>query len=727
MKIRVFVILVLLFLFILLKGSEAEPKIGLVLSGGGARGLAHIGVLKVLEEYKIMPDYITGTSMGSIIGALYSLGYTAAEIEDIVMSQDWDELLYDHVPMSRLSLEEKNDQSRYIGSFPIEGYKIMLPKSLVTGQNVSQLLTRLTISAHQVEDFSNLPISFLCIATDIETGEAVILDSGYLPEAIRASMSIPSLFCPVEYEGRLLVDGGLVRNLPVTDCLNMGADFIIGVDVGNGLYKREELNSLVRIMEQSIAFQGAASTREERKLADILIEPEVDEFGITEFNEADKLIALGASAALKVEDKLTELSSRLNKKYEPIPNANPELIYLEDIVFSGLEQVSKNLVLGKMRLKKSSRVSIDKIDSAISQLYGSGYFERVIYRLEWDNNGYILQIRVWEKNTKLFRVGFHYDSDRKAGVLLNTTFRNFAVMGSKISIDLQLGDYQYFRWAEFVHTGWEPGFGVGWDAYYNKFKFNIRDRKGTQLARFNIELTGSVIDLKTIFSNSFAVGSNIECVNIKSTGEFVPPEWGNADNETFWLRNSFYARIDNVDRAVYSTQGIKLYVEGRNYYSLKTNADTDKEFRRFILDGEVLIALSHRLSFASGGFLGFLDTHNLPYEERLYFGGLLEKDNSRPFMGLNFGEVAAEEGYLGRLRLQYEPWDGKFIILRYDFARIISDFPYSPSENFVMRGYGLSLGMQTPIGPIELTLMGSSRRPDEIRSYISIGYGIIDN
>ena len=152
-----------------LSGSEESPKIGLVLSGGGAKGLAHIGVLKVLEEYDIIPDYITGTSMGSIIGALYSLGYSAAKMEKVILAQDWDELLFDYIPLNRIALEEKFDEGRYAGSFSIEGFKINLPKGLVTSQNISQLLSYVTICAHQVDDFSNLPIPFFCIGTDIET------------------------------------------------------------------------------------------------------------------------------------------------------------------------------------------------------------------------------------------------------------------------------------------------------------------------------------------------------------------------------------------------------------------------------------------------------------------------------------------------------------------------------------------------------------------------------
>lgn len=715
----VIVLLICMFIF----GNESSPKLGLVLSGGGAKGIAHIGVLKVLEEYNITPDYITGTSMGSIIGALYSLGYTASEMEEIILSQDWNELLLDYVPLNRIALEEKDEKGRYAGSFPIEDYKITLPKGLVAGQNVSQLLSKLTIFAHQVEDFDNLPIPFLCIATDIETGEAVVLDSGYLPEAVRASMSIPSMFTPVEYDDRLLVDGGLVRNFPVSDCVDMGADIIIGVNVGSGLLKRDKLNSLVRIMEQSIAFQGAYSTEEERKLADILIEPEVSEYQITEFTKGEELIALGEDAARKHLAELDSLVENYELKSRRIPMANPDKVYIENIRFEGLEKVSKNLVIGKMSLDENSRVSVDDIDTAISKLYGSGYFERVVYKLEWGNNGYILRIRVLEKNTTLFRFGFHYDSDNKSSLLLNTTFRNAVVMGSKVSIDLGLGDTRSFRWSEFVHTGWKPGFGLGWDIYYDKFDFIYRI-DGEQIASLNIQNTGSIMDFSTIFSNSFTAGMNIDLRKIKTTGEIIPEEWETADEQSLWLRNAFYIRVDSRDKAIYPTGGISLYLEVKNFYCQKQLEYVDENFTRIFLNGEVIIPICKRLSWSAGGFLGIFDTDELPNEEVFYLGGFSAKDNARPFAGLNFGEIAAKEAYTGTLKLQYEPWDGFYLSARYDLGTAKQDFLGFPADELFMQGGALSFGMNTPLGPIEYTLMYNDQHEGDLRTYVKIGYDL---
>ncbi len=235
---RFYVILsIILFFFFqtLAQEPSKRPKVGLVLSGGGAKGLAHIGVLRAMEKAGLTPDYITGTSMGSIVGGLYAIGYSADEIDSIVSTVDWDELLTNEIPLSDIAIEEKEYYGRYIAELPIEGVKVSLPKGLIEGQKLTELLTRLTRPAHGISDFSKFPIPFACVAANIETGLPEVLNKGFLPEAIRASMSIPTVFTPIEIDDKLLVDGGLVRNFPVQEVLDMGADIVIGVFVSSDL------------------------------------------------------------------------------------------------------------------------------------------------------------------------------------------------------------------------------------------------------------------------------------------------------------------------------------------------------------------------------------------------------------------------------------------------------------------------------------------------------------
>ncbi len=699
-----------------------QPKVGLTLSGGGAKGIAHIGVLKVLEEYNIKPEFITGTSMGSIIGALYSIGYSAEELEDIILSLDWNEILFDELPRVNVSMEEKDSDSKYVATFPIEKLKIKLPSGMVSGQNITQLLTKLTYGYHDIDDFRNLPIPFLCIATNIETGDDVVLDRGYLPEAIRASMSIPSMFKPVTVDSLLLVDGGLVRNFPVSDCKNMGADFVIGVDVGTELHSKDELNSMIEIMEQSIGLYGAENNKRERDLADILIIPEVSNYSITDFNKADSLIAIGERAARKVIPHLIKLQNRVNTSEAMYRNSNTEDIVLKKIKIEGLKNVSKNLVIGKMPLREGYTYSLDRIDRAVTQLYGTRFFNKIKYRIvPTDDNEHILIIDVEEKQKNLFRAGFHYDSDMKASILLNTTFRNMIVEGSKVTIDIALGDNKTFHYSEFIHTGLRPGFGFKIDMIYDEFDFIYRNTDGVKQAQLGIDNASMILFINTIFSDNFQIGTSLEILRSEIKGEIVPEQWGEVETSNWWLRSAVYGEIDTRNKSIYPTKGSHTYCEYKWFNCFDELENNDEHFIRFFLSTEEIIPLHKRFAIAIGSFAGSTNSSSVPAEETYYLGGFTDKQNGRPFTGYYFGEVVAEDAFIGRLRLQYEAFSNVFFIARWDSGRVIRDLSGFGKEDFWTHGVGLSFAYKTPIGPIEYTLMGNDR-DRELRNYINIGY-----
>ncbi|HVH11145.1 MAG TPA: patatin-like phospholipase family protein, partial [Gemmatimonadales bacterium] len=258
--------------------AHHAPTVGLALSGGAARALAHIGVLKVLEQAGVPVDMVAGTSMGSVIGGLYAVGYGAARLETIVTGQDWSRVLSDPVDRRDLPVARKETEDRYLLTLPIYHGAVHLPRGVVPGERAWELLTRLTWNAHAVGDFRRLPVPFVAVATDLETGEAVVLDHGFLPDAIRASMAIPSVFTPVELDGRVLVDGGVVRNLPAEDVRALGADVVVCSDVTDPLAPRDSIESLLDVLAQSVAFRTWDSEARERRACDVLIAPDVHAF-----------------------------------------------------------------------------------------------------------------------------------------------------------------------------------------------------------------------------------------------------------------------------------------------------------------------------------------------------------------------------------------------------------------------------------------------------------------
>ena len=266
-----------------------RPRVGLVLSGGGAKGIAHVGALKVIEELGIPIDYIGGTSMGSIVGGLYALGYTSFQLENFIKKADWDNLLADRISRRHISIYEKGERKRYWLQFPIKGRKINLPLGILTGQNVSNLFTELASPAYNQSDFSDLAIPFLCVATDIETGSEVVIEHGNLAKAMRASMAIPSVFTPGIIDGKQLYDGGLTNNFPANLVQNKGIDILIGVDV-TSQPEETKLNNIYQVMEQVVFMASLPLKEANKKLCNVLIVPDIAEYSASSFNAGDSLV-----------------------------------------------------------------------------------------------------------------------------------------------------------------------------------------------------------------------------------------------------------------------------------------------------------------------------------------------------------------------------------------------------------------------------------------------------
>jgi len=302
---RNFLFILLIFFFGMNTNAQNQrPKVGLVLSGGGAKGVAHIGVLKAMEEAGLTPDYITGTSMGSIIGGLYSIGYSADELKEIVEGVNWDLVLTNKIPLNKVTFEEKRFYGRYLLDFYLKDKKIQFPSGVIEGQALMELFTKVTRPVHDITDFNDFPIPFACVASNIVTGEPVVLNKGSLAQSMRASMAIPTFFTPVKIDGKLLVDGGLVRNVPVPEVLDMGADIVICVYVGTDLHPESELKSLVSILTQSAFITSARDNREQLKKCDILIQPDLGGLSTSSFHTTSEILERG-NAACQMKEIVT--------------------------------------------------------------------------------------------------------------------------------------------------------------------------------------------------------------------------------------------------------------------------------------------------------------------------------------------------------------------------------------------------------------------------------------
>jgi len=404
---RVLAVLCLLAAFAAAAHDGPRPRIGLVLAGGGAKGSAHIGVLKVLEELRIPIDAIAGTSMGALVGGGYAAGLSADEMDTAVTSVDWNQLFDDDPPRAEWPMRRKEESLRPTFGFSIgrRDGKFSLPKGAISGQEVLLYLSQLTKDAEGANHFDQLPIPFRAVATDLETGEMVVMDQGPLPIAMRASMAVPGVFAPLETDDRIYVDGGLVRNLPVDIAREMGVDRLIVVKLDSDPPTRKQLSTVLGSIGQMVNFvfaqNEARSLSEIDPQRDILVRPQLGDIGSGDFNRGPEAIATGVAAARQVSDQLAGLAvsreeyaawrASVMRRRQPVER-------IDEVRVVGLERVSAELFESVVADHEDKPLDRDQLKNDLNRLYGRGEFERINYRVEREDGRNLLIVDAIEKS-----------------------------------------------------------------------------------------------------------------------------------------------------------------------------------------------------------------------------------------------------------------------------------------------------------------------------------------
>lgn len=734
-----FFILSAIFLFITTLGycqqnNFPRPKIGLVLSGGGAKGLAHIGVIKVLEEAGIPVDYIGGTSMGSIIGGLYAIGYSPKELHDFTVQMDWDSLLTDRTGRQNLSFEEKEENARYFVSFPFKERKIGLPSGAISGQNIYALFNKMASPVFRERDFTKFPIPFLCVATDIENARATVLKSGYLPQAMRASMAIPSIFTPEVIDGNIYVDGGVLNNFPVLEVKDMGADILIGVDVGFHSQPRKALNTIPGILHQSMYTLSKTELDKNRKACDILIEPDVDKYMFMNYNEADSIIARGEKAARAMLPRLKKLADSLNQ-FQPLPAKTNDFkrlqsIYVKEIEITGLKLVPKEFILRKLQIAIPSELSFEDLESKIALAYGTQFFDKITYRLEPMDDGAKIILEIAEKSTNYFKVGIHYDSDFKTALLLNTTFRNIPAAGSKFSMDLALGENIVFNSLLYFNTGWNPE-RIKSDKNQNLPDFGIRlNSRKMEMFEYQEEHTTASYDLfdanvdlfwQWNLSNSTALGGGI-------TGDYArfSNRVGEASipvSDYFYANFHLYYKIDSYDESFYPHRGVQFTAQIYDYNGLEDHFHKDKNFFQGSLRFSHAVSAGKKVTFTNFLFMGYSGNDIIPAQYRFYLGGLGGPyfRGMVPLTGPKYMQLTGSNAWAAGSEIRLEAWQNNFISLKANIAKASNAGKNLFNSSGINIGTGVSYGYRSVIGPMEVTLMTSSSIKG-VAGFINIGY-----
>lgn len=452
-------ILSLLLLFSLSAAQAADrPKIGLVLSGGGAKGAAHVGVLKVLEENHIPVDYVAGTSIGAYVAGMYALGYSAAEIEAIMMNVDWNRGYSDTIPRESLSYRDKQLRDKY--NIPLNiGYsegEVQAPSGVLRGQTMSVLLRESTDVVREFASFDELAIPYRAVATDLVTSRAVVLTSGSVVNAMQASATVPGALQPMLIDDRLLVDGGIANNMPVDVVKAMGADIVIAVDIGSPLVGKDQLNGTLAVLNQLSTMLTAASTEAQKKLltdADVLIRPAIDDLSTTDFTVMSTALVLGEEAANTQVDKLKALGVDAERYAVYQDNKRQRSRqWLEDmqrpvvkVVYANQSRVSESLLAETLGIEAGEVVSREDLEAGINQLYALNRFERVDAEFTDTPDGRVLTVNTKAKSwgPNYFDLGFNWEDDFTAdsAVTLDTayTMTNLNENGGEWRNELKLG------------------------------------------------------------------------------------------------------------------------------------------------------------------------------------------------------------------------------------------------------------------------------------------------
>ncbi|MGH7493937.1 MAG: patatin-like phospholipase family protein [bacterium] len=689
--------------------DQHRPKVGLALSGGGAKGLAHIGVLKVLEEVGMPIDCISGTSMGSIVGGLYAIGYKAETLEELVMKLNWDELLTDNTGRRFLSMQEKQWDERYIVSFPLRKTRIELPSGLIAGQNISKLLARLTWPVHHLSDFRQLPTPFVCVATNLETGETVPLDHGFLPEALRASMAIPTVFTPIRLEDKVLVDGGLVRNFPVEDVKRLGAEIVIGVDVGSKLQPADSLRTLLDVISQSIGFLQAASNKTQQALCDIMISPDIKGLGTLDFDKAELAIRRGEEAARAHLPRLRTLADSLHRVGTVQARATIvqlDSVYVNSVAIEGLRDVSQRLVWAELNLIYPGWVKAAALEKAIDRIYSTDFFERVTYRLAPSPYGMALTVRLIEKSMNFFRAGLRYDRTTKAALLLGVALRNIAEHGSGFVFEARLGDEIQFEAQYHIHAGWLPFTGVRGRANHLRNTIYLYDQTRRYASvRYNATMFEGFIG--TIFSTKVNLG-----VGAKQEFSHYAPDIASGElavTDLSYLTLFGQLQVDVLDRLVFPASGVRLGLKSET-----TAPGAAMKFTRHTFSSVSYVPLRDRITWLADLQFGWIIGEELPLQYFLFFGG------ADSFVGYESQELAGRYVQVLGTGLRYEVTPHRYLTLRGQIGNVTAHHHKLFQASEFKAGLGASFGMSTPIGPLEVTAMHSARH--NLIFQFSLGY-----
>lgn len=701
------VLFILFFLYTFLQSQVKKDfvvpenaKIGLSLSGGGAKGFAHVGVLKVLDSLGVKVDYISGTSMGAIIGGLYASGYSGKEIEKMVKEIDFYSILANKKNRKESTFFNKATD-KYILNIPIKNGKInFLPKAYSKGQKNIYFLKELFKNVSNVNDFSKLQIPFLCIATNLENGKKKIFENGDLVNSIMASTAFPGLIDPVKVGDSLYIDGAITVNYPSKPLKDKGMDVVIGVDLNQGLADSKNLNSAVDILNQVIDFNIQKETKNQYQYTDINIKPNLEGLTATSYDDKKKIIELGSEAALGYINILEKLPKKINKDTKAsYSNIYSSVYKIDSLALENNNIFNTSYVRGKLGLKTPSMQTYGSINRMIEKLYATNNYDLISYEINDVEDKKVLKLNVTENDTRFYlKFGLHYDEIFHTGLLMNATIKRLIFRNSTITLDVVIGDKPRYYYNYFIDNGYIPGFGI----YSSGMSFNLNNTYGDPVETWNWFRNEAY--LQSIWRDKFAIGGGI------SLDYFQSKEIAKTIQlDKTYLNPYLFIKTDTQDDKEFPTRGFYLNAEGKILDVL--NSTLEKNSLQAKINATINIPLKKYLTYRMNMFGGFSIGNQIPYFYTYRFGGLFEQNlgNFIAFSGNNFGEENSQNLLSTSVILEGNYNKKFYLSTNFDFANPFSTI--NIKELFTVKKYGLGItaGYKSPFGQIKLNYSTNSK------------------
>jgi NTE family protein len=716
-----------------------RPKIGLVLSGGGAKGLAHIGILKAIDSAGLKIDYITGTSMGSIIGGLYAIGYSADSIEKIASRIDWDLILSNQSRMRSMIMDEKDEYGKYDIELPWVNHWFRFSTGVIEGQELWLKFSELFRPVYNIKDFSKFSIPFRCVATDVSTGDAVVLDTGEIVSALRASMAIPSIFTAVEYGGHKLVDGGVVRNFPVKDVREMGAQIVIGDNVAGPLRSSDQVTNPLQVLLQVAFFREAADTRIQIPLCNIYIYQPLENYGMGNFGEAAQIIDAGVKEGRLLYPRLKALADSLNAIYGPqeivkdrLPVAAP--VKISAIEVKGLKNTSHGFFIQSMGLEAGNYYTAENLSPMVRRAFGTRYYNHITYSLIPQPDGSSRIVFEVEENPLAFaKIGLNYNQFSGISAILNLTSRDFLTPTSRSLVTLNIGQNFRARAEHLQYFGRHANFAFTLGTQFDQFQITTYNNKYQQAGLYNQSYWRSEgrFGYSTNRDLSIGFGSRFEYVqddpSLTSSLEFK-------GNNNF-ITSFFFVRSNTLDKPSYPRKGLKFDAEAGQVFEQSPNAQyfaspiirndtnfSEAPYERFAatFDQYFPVAARYTLQVHLQGGLNLHYSNNILNEFSI--GGLTDQfHNQVVFAGLREGTFYSASIAEGMLALRYQLFDNVLVTGRANvlFNNFVSKSNFFTIPDF-LSGYALTFTYNFALGPLELSAMYCDQSRKVI-GYLNIG------